>query len=32
MIYPGEEFPDEATPVSCCGITDMNNTKILKKY
>jgi hypothetical protein len=21
-----EEFPDEATPVSCCGITDMNNT------
>jgi hypothetical protein len=21
-----EEFPDEATAVSCCGITDMNNT------
>ena len=24
-----EEFPDEATTVSCCGITDMNNTTIL---
>ena len=23
-----EEFPDEATAVSCCGITDMYNTII----
>ena len=22
-----EEFPVQATAVSCCGITDMNNTK-----
>jgi hypothetical protein len=23
-----EEFPDEATAVSCYGITDMNNTRV----
>ena len=23
-----EKFPDKATAVSCCGITDMNNTTI----
>jgi hypothetical protein len=24
-----EEFPVQATAVSCCGITDMNNTIII---
>ena len=26
-----EEFPVQATAVSCCGITDMNNTITIKK-
>jgi hypothetical protein len=27
-----EEFPVQATAISCCGITDMNNTNILSYF